>query len=451
MSALLDALPFISAGVNPFLSVLGAATQTHSNEKINQQNVDMQRETNAQTLDMYNRGLAFQNEQREKQNDVNWRNAVDMFNMENEYNSPESQVKRYLAAGLNPMAAAKDAGLASGSAPSTSSSAGIGVPALTAPHQQMYNVASTQAVQNIAGLAAAVGSLSRGYADVAEGKKGFMTAPAILKNIEANTSNALADERGKQIANNLAEQFGVKEHQVQLWKDIQAYGNMRAQYEQMLAQKDYIEAETYLTQMKSVGQDIRNRMDNKTAARWDEYIDLDLKTGHQKIATMRSQEFEAWQHGNEYKALQNYYGVLSKGQQLSNELLKKENAFQDQTFNTRVMQFFDDANTHWYGSDRERVAFQEAQQNYEMAVKRNNKWEAQWWLDNAHTIANDACRIAGTVATRGMMGSMSNYYDTQSEPATHTYVEHGQTPQGYKYEKSYESKGHFENGRWVSH
>lgn len=75
----------ITAGGSLVNNLLGIGSSNSSNR----QNIEMQRETNAQNYKMFKEQQAFN---------------VDMWNKQNAYNAPVEQVKRLLAAGINPQA-----------------------------------------------------------------------------------------------------------------------------------------------------------------------------------------------------------------------------------------------------------------------------------------------------------------------------------------------------------
>lgn len=82
----------ISAGVNGLGSLLGFA----SNKSANNTNLEIARETNKQNYQMFKESQQF---------------AQDMWDKQNNYNLPSEQVKRLLAAGINPAAVFGDGSL----------------------------------------------------------------------------------------------------------------------------------------------------------------------------------------------------------------------------------------------------------------------------------------------------------------------------------------------------
>lgn len=120
-------------------SVLDSILKFFSQKSANKTNVQMTRETNAANMEIANRNNAMQVAMNRENNDFNRRMALEMFNLENAYNSPIEQMARLRAAGVNPALyfanSNGSAGIGDASTPSASSS-GISpsMPNLVAPH-----------------------------------------------------------------------------------------------------------------------------------------------------------------------------------------------------------------------------------------------------------------------------------------------------------------------------
>lgn len=120
-------------------SVLDSILKFFNQKSANKTNVQMTRETNAANMEIANRNNAMQIAMNRENNDFNRRMALEMFNLENAYNSPIEQMARLRAAGVNPALyfanSNGSAGVGDASTPSASSS-GISpsMPNLVAPH-----------------------------------------------------------------------------------------------------------------------------------------------------------------------------------------------------------------------------------------------------------------------------------------------------------------------------
>lgn len=186
--------------IGGLLGFAAADEQNLTQKEINRENIAMQRETNQMQRDMFNENLSFQSSERKDQNRVNWQNAVNMFNMENAYNSPAAQMQRMIAAGLNP-AAVSGSPQAGGSSPSVGSSVGSGIPQLTAPHAEMINSPMYGSIGAIQGIADAMGKVSQSHLNEAHKEETLSLLQDKLRNLSL-------DADAKEIANGLAMKFG---------------------------------------------------------------------------------------------------------------------------------------------------------------------------------------------------------------------------------------------------
>lgn len=159
MSSLLDSIANVGSKVgtalNPALGIasaigsfVGGSQDRKQQERINQQNIEMQRETNKLQYQMFKEANAF-----------NERMALQAFQREAEYNDPRAQVARQLAAGVNPYSKAGSFSGTSGNvdmaSPSSASPA-----ALTAPHAQMVGSNFERSIAGFQGIANAIKSLA---------------------------------------------------------------------------------------------------------------------------------------------------------------------------------------------------------------------------------------------------------------------------------------------------
>lgn len=92
MSALL------TAGIAAGTSLLGGLFNSSSQSKTNDANQQLAREQNAFNLQMQQNEFA----QNSAQSELEYQRNLELWNMQNEYNSPQAQMQRYIDAGLNP-------------------------------------------------------------------------------------------------------------------------------------------------------------------------------------------------------------------------------------------------------------------------------------------------------------------------------------------------------------
>lgn len=200
----------IAQGIGGVLGLLGSYEQSSTAKYINSQNIAMQRETNALNERLFNQNLDWSERQREEQNVANMQNAIRMFDIENEYNKPSSQVSRMIAAGLNPaaLAGASAAGNGSQSAPSVGASSGVSTPQIVSPRMEMYTSASQQALQNMQTIASSIGQLAQASQSDAYANESKTLLTEKLRNLK------LTDDQ-LEIQKDLLIEFGSKTKQAE--------------------------------------------------------------------------------------------------------------------------------------------------------------------------------------------------------------------------------------------
>lgn len=83
-------------------SLFGGISQNKAAKDTNATNLQIARENNRSQSDIANKNIDYQREENELNRRWNRDTAIEMFNLENEYNTPEAQKQRLLAAGINP-------------------------------------------------------------------------------------------------------------------------------------------------------------------------------------------------------------------------------------------------------------------------------------------------------------------------------------------------------------
>lgn len=235
---LVDPVSIISAGVPVVTSLLGGLFGKSSADKQNQMNIQMQRETNELNKQMFYDNLKQQQQQFMLSNKFNAEQAAlareegnaftrEMFNLENQYNSPHSQMFRYLGAGLNPSVAmagnVSHAGNASANfAPNgtsaTASSLGLpSSPVLQAPQ------ATVNPISNIQLITDAMGKAAEAFVKLDQNplvKQKFMAEfDKMMSEVNVNKQTALE----KQLANELTQLFGKQKLTAELNVVLQTY------------------------------------------------------------------------------------------------------------------------------------------------------------------------------------------------------------------------------------
>ena len=367
--------------IGSILSQGAASQQARLMREINQQNIAMQRETNELNRQMFYDNLDYQSAERKDQNEVNWENAVKMFNLENTYNSPAEQMQRLVDAGLNPAAAAKDVGLSSASSPVSSSNVGASNPNLVAPHAMQYETAGMGFLKNVNTLASAIGQIAGASAQFAQGSSIRQKLTHEIDKIISENEKIKSETFGQDLSNALVRRYGDKKAESEINEKIANIAQKYADCDRLIYEGDYYHSKQLLTDVEKDVALIDKDMKSKDRDNWKEFWNLKLSKMRGEIGELRSRAFEQWTQGQSNKVLTEYYTILGRGQQIQNDLLQNEKAFQEQTFQDRVQRYFYDTDAHFYGSLEQKQAADEAKSHALEAMKHNNYWEFSYWFE----------------------------------------------------------------------
>lgn len=193
-------------GLSLGLGALGGFLGSSNTSSTNKTNLRIARENNAFNERMFDRQIAY-----------NW----EMFNAENEYNSPQAQVQRYIDAGINPALAMEGQSAATAQGGSASQAASAGNPTMV-PYDPSASLGRVSDVL---------------YAHAMREKE----LSLLDENIEKQ---------------DLENRFNADYYKTQLRRAN--YDAMRAYTQGLITQQDYIEQKrTYEDRMASVSQDLR--------------------------------------------------------------------------------------------------------------------------------------------------------------------------------------------------
>lgn len=203
MAGFLDTLGKIGSAISPVGNVLsgigsvvgaisGAKSARDAQREANETNIMLARENNALQYKMAQENNWLQQALLRENNQFNRQQAIDMFMMENYYNSPVQQMERLRKAGLNPAVMMEGAGgSATGNADgSTPSAATAGItpqlPSLTTPHVEPLPTMAT-------GFLSALQQLSQIKLTNAQAKKSGAETNRIDTMLDQEFANMQAD------------------------------------------------------------------------------------------------------------------------------------------------------------------------------------------------------------------------------------------------------------------
>lgn len=195
-------LPFVIGGT----SALNGYLNYESTKQANAANLQAVRETNQTNKDIAAANNEWSLAAMREQNAFNAQQAIDVFNMENEYNTPAKQMQRLRNAGINPAIAlgGSATSVANSGDASTPSAAGLPTPVtpnIVSPHFQPVTPFT-------GGLIQALGDFAKMSVDEANSKKIRTMLTTELENLQLNNE-------GMKIANDLQMKFGNQTKQAE--------------------------------------------------------------------------------------------------------------------------------------------------------------------------------------------------------------------------------------------
>lgn len=207
-------LPSIITGGGSMLSSLfGGISQNKATKDTNANNYKIAQETNAQQMNIARENNAAQLAALRENNAFNAAQALKMFNLENEYNSPTNQKRLLLEAGLNPAtmyANGASQATASGS-PATSGSSGISpsMPTLTTPRMETPPSVLGTMFSNLSTITNAISNVSRSKLNDSERNKLNVTLDAELQKILSQADSEKANAAWTKLNTRLEQLYGA--------------------------------------------------------------------------------------------------------------------------------------------------------------------------------------------------------------------------------------------------
>lgn len=248
-------IPLVQYGLQAGASVASTAMTNSSNEEMNEENIAMQRETNALNAELQREANAQNYKIFQEQNAFN----VDMWNKQNAYNDPKEQVRRLIAAGINP-----STGL--GQASQAGSLTSANAPNMVAPQMQAPKNTFAMQYPDFNGLGNA-------GAEAVNAWNASRLADADIKHKNALSGNIVADTLLKQrtlddtvkLLSNQAQREGVlgdmARQQLSFIKATQDYDIAMRQGDMRMQEKSY-----ELLQQQIDSQKIHNDISKVTLA-----------------------------------------------------------------------------------------------------------------------------------------------------------------------------------------
>ena len=267
----------IGALISTTGGLIASRNDRKSQERINQQNIEMQRETNAQNYKIWQEQLAGAYDMQQREMDYNSREAQ----IARDWNSERSQVQRALAAGLNPfMAAGSIAGTQSGAASGGSGSVPP-APQMIAPRADMIAGHGERAVMMAQGIAGVINSLSDAAKKSSEKNQINKTLEKTLRMMDVQIDKTSAEAQNA---------YDVHDFYTAT-KDLDAaYKALHNKHEQ--ADIDYIKAKK-----REVNQHVRNMVEEiRTMVKNREVADSNIRFNDRQILHLDNVDSQGWRN-----------------------------------------------------------------------------------------------------------------------------------------------------------
>lgn len=314
-------------GIGAIGSVVGGIIQSNAQKKINEQNIAMQRETNAMQRAMFDDNLSWQRESQQIQND---------------YNSIGAQYQRAVEAGINPF------GANSTQTPAGSPAGGSAIPSMIAPRAEMIDSSAANIIGNISQVAQAISALSSSRLNDAKTVEIRAMLEDNVRLLSAQVEATQEDVRGKHIANNIAQTFGVKQAQADLYLKIQQFGESVARCDLLAKQGKVADAETAYKDVLRLGEEVENDMKRTKRGFFSEYCRLQNQTLEEGIKTARTEQSRNAAATKEHEA-----GAFSKSEQAKLYSAQARIAGVQAWFEENRQQLFKDGTHRFQWRDRD--------------------------------------------------------------------------------------------------
>lgn len=226
-----------SDGLGAVLGFANGFFNRSAQKSMNEANIAMQRETNE-----------LQHQMMQEQNDFNRNMAIEMFNMENDYNTPLAQVQRLREAGLNPAMMLGNGNMANTGDAMTPS--GANVPTLTAPRVDKVPPLTMGLIDSLEALSRIQKNRSSAAKEDSETWKNYKKTDQEIQSLLADVKYKEALTTYQNLQTFLAEQFAPFERNANLKKLVEETKKIVAEAslaaakgDTEKAQKDYIKVE----------------------------------------------------------------------------------------------------------------------------------------------------------------------------------------------------------------
>lgn len=416
-------------------SVLDSILKFFNQKSANKTNVQMTRETNAANMEIANRNNAMQVAMNRENNDFNRRMALEMFNLENAYNSPIEQMARLRAAGVNPALyfanSNGSAGVGDASTPSASSS-GISpsMPNLVAPHVEPLP-------SLVGGSIAALHQLAQIYDFKASAeKKGAETNQInellddTIRNLRANTQNAEVEAAAKRWQNEMNYLWENSERSERLKEVTKRIAQIGADIQLKASEGKLNEAREKLADMEREFTNSRNTDLKARLPFVKSELERTIELLEEKIKTEKSQQSENYASAENQRAsagltreqtsqLEDIHEFVVEEKRANASKATTEARLKFDTYLDELNRITNEAKLSKAKLDEYAELVRKARAAADMAEKENSSYYWRLALDTLGDIVQGAATVYGLkFLGRGLRGSKN---EPKYDKPTNTY------------------------------
>ena len=472
----------VSSAVTPWSAALGgisaigslfggdsskklAREQMALQREIAAQNIAMQRETNNLQKSMFDSNLAWQRESQDIQNSFNAEQWLRSFTMSNEYNSPAEQMKRAVAAGLNPMSVggASPALAGQNGSPSAGSGAsGSGIPSLTSPSMPQMTSEGNLRLQAQQGISQRMNAISSSLASLAQ--SGLSSATSVrtytmmqaeLDKVLNESANLEADEQGKLIANALNETFGYTDRDLAQQAVIQNIAESVARANMYKNQGELYMAEKYLSDAKET----LTQWDIKHSKKEYKYLEQYLNLRNQNIQseiklhgaqTSQANSMVSLNHTQEElnRSMSGYYSTMDAVYQVEKKLKENEFTFNDYTQLFRIERYISECAEQGYITEQEKHNAMIAFENAKQAAFDTDHQAFAFYAGQIRQTIGSAADLISSIKGFSFAPATVNHGTPDFENRTITEPYKFQDAKGNKYQGTETRQYHTNKPRW---
>lgn len=251
--------------IGAIASIFGADSASRNVRKTNEMNYKIAQETNANQLQIARENNQMQLDAMRENNAFNKQSAIDMFNMEADYNNPSATKARLLAAGINPATmygqGSSVGGTVNASTPSASSS-GISpsMPSFSVPHMDTPPSVINSMFGNIESISRAVSNIARSSLDRATKQSTLAMLQPEIDKILADTKNTQVKTKHEELLLRLDNIFALGDRSRRAKKENQEIKTLVSQYVLNMSKASEADANSDLRKLEGYLTDTRNQM-----------------------------------------------------------------------------------------------------------------------------------------------------------------------------------------------